>query len=395
MSNIQVQHELGYWTFFIGHWIFNRIRTFYPDSAQPLIYKHFCLIMKKISRFLFIFSVLSWSAAISAQTLSVDLLPTKVKKALQNFVFIESGSFTSGLYMGSDSLQCALPQKQSVESFYLNCYEVSVGDYQEFIADTRDQANHYDSTVWTKDYHYSYNEPMARNYFWHPNFYPYPIVGITWQQAVRYCQWKTDQLNYWLEKSPYKVTVRLPSQIEWEYAALFTLPTGSSSTKNERIKDRRVYPWDGLFLLRKKDGQFYTNCNSGPLKTMDGVTVMEFPSDGFLYTAPVKSYQPNEAGLYQMAGNVAEWTSDNYSTIIDRYKIALDNLEDEGEANPQSLSPLKSLTLAEHLSNHKIIKGGSWVDGPFYMQTGVFKVQDPGKATCTTGFRLALEIEKK
>lgn len=395
MSNIQVQHELGYWTFFIGRWIFNRIRTFCPIPHSYLSISIFSLIMKKISSFLFIFSVLSWSAAISAQTLSVDLLPTKVKKALKNFVFIESGSFTSGLFMGSDSLQCVLPQKQSVKSFYLNCYEVSVADYQEFIADTRDQANHYDSTVWMKDYPYSFNEPMVIHYFVHPKFNQNPIVGITWQQAVRYCQWKTDQLNYWLEKSPYKVTVRLPNQIEWEYAAQGLPATAELKSEKKSPRVARNYPWGGMFLLEEKDGHFYTNCNSGPINTIEGAKVMGFPSDGFLYTAPVKSYQPNEAGLYQMAGNVAEWTSDNYSTIIDRYKIALDNLEDEGEANPQSLSQLKSRTLAEHLSNHKIIKGGSWVDGPFYMQTGVVKVQDPGKATCTTGFRLALAIEKK
>ncbi|MBC7774492.1 MAG: SUMF1/EgtB/PvdO family nonheme iron enzyme, partial [Phycisphaerae bacterium] len=150
-----------------------------------------------------------------------------------------------------------------------------------------------------------------------------------------------------------------------------------------------------LFLQEEKDGHFFTNCNSGPIRTPEEVTVIGFQSDGFLYTAPVKSFQPNEAGLYQMAGNVAEWTSDNYSTISDPYRVLLDELEDGKNPNPKFLNRIKSLVPAEPYRNHKIIKGGSWVDGPFYMQSGVVKVQNPNKATCTTGFRPALVIEKK
>lgn len=352
--------------------------------------------MKKTSLLSALFLQLYWFSALSAQTLSVDLLPGKVKKALQNYVLIESGIYTGATFQGSDSLQWGIPERRSVASFYMNRFEVSVGDYQEFVREMGNPQSHYDSTVWTKDYPYSYNESMVRNYFWYPNFYPYPVVGVTWDQALEYCTWKTEQLNGLLEKTPYRVTVRLPSEAEWEYAALFTAPSGSSTTKDELIKDRRVYPWDGLFLLRKNDAEFYTNCNSGPLKTMDGVTVMEFPSDGFLYTAPVKSFQANDAGLYQMAGNVAEWTTDNYSSKIDRYNSLLDELEDGQKASyPELLDKLRSLVSNERFSNYKITKGGSWVDGPFYMQSGSFKIQAPDRASCTTGFRPVLIVEKK
>lgn len=352
--------------------------------------------MKKTSLLLALFLLAYLFSALSAQTLPIDLLPGKVKKALQNYVFLESGTYTSGHAMGSDSLQWALPERSSVESFYMNRFEVSVGDYQEFVRVMGNPQSHYDSTVWTKDYPYSYNEPMTRNYFWHPNFYPYPVVGVTWNQAVEYCTWKTEQLNGLLQNTPYRVTVRLPSEAEWEYAALFTVPSRSSSTNDERIKDRRIYPWDGLFLLRKQDGQFYTNCNSGPLKTMDEVTVLEFVSDGFLYTAPVKSFEANGAGLYQMAGNVAEWTTDNYSSKLNRYNTLLDELEDGQKASyPELLAKLRSLVSNEKYSEHKITKGGSWVDGPFYMQTGSFKIQAPDRASCTTGFRPVLIVEKK
>lgn len=352
--------------------------------------------MKKILYLPLIIMALCGFDTTNAQTLSIGLLPGKAKKTLQHYVFLESGTYTGGLAMGSDSLQWPLPERRSIKSFYMNRFEVSVGDYQEFVRDVGNPKSHYDSTVWTKDYPYSFNEPMARNYLWHPNFFQYPVVGITWNQAVEYCNWKTEQLNGLLENSPYRVMVRLPSETEWEYAALFTIPSHRSSTKDEHIKDHRMYPWDGLFLLPKQDGQFYTNCNSGLLKTIDGVTVMGYVSDGFLYTAPVKSFQPNEAGLYQMAGNVAEWTTDNYSIKLNQYNTLLDELEDGQKASyPELLDKLRSLVSNTRYSELKIIKGGSWVDGPFYMQTGSFKIQAPEKATSTTGFRTVLIVERK
>jgi len=352
--------------------------------------------MKKLAYTLFFFIFLSLFNTLCAQTLSVKSLPGNARKALKDFVLIEEGSYTIGIFNGSDSLQCPLAQQVSIKSFYLNRFEVSVGDYQAFLRETGDISNHYDSTVWTKDYPYSYNEPMGRNYFWHPNFFQYPIVGISWEQAVRYCAWKTEQINQWLEKTPYRVTVRLPSAIEWEYAAVGLSSTEDSKSEKSPITKHRIYPWDGLFLQQeKKDGHFFTNCNSGPIRTPEEVTVIELPSDGFLYTAPVKSFQPNDAGLYQMAGNVSEWTSDNYATIRDPHQSFMDKFEDGEKINPAFLRRINALVPAERFSDYKIIKGGSWVDGPFYMQAGVAKIQAPNKATCTTGFRSALVIEKK
>ncbi len=346
-------------------------------------------LMKKLLHALLAFSLCCCTCSLAAQTLSLKLLPAKAQKALKDFVAIEGGAYTTGLFLGYDSLQCTLSKNIELESFYLQRFELSNAEYRVFMGETGDMANHYDSLSWQTDYPASFNGSMVQNYFWHPNFQQYPIVGISWEQAVRYCAWKTEQLNQLLTKTPYRVTVRLPSASEWEYAALGLLPP------QQEKKDQPNYPWNGFFFPPEKDGHLSIRCNSGPIQTLEQVKLFEFPSDGFLYTAPVKSFQPNAFGLYQMAGNVAEWTSDSYSTIRERYKIALDKYEDGEKINPEFLKQVNELAPAEPYQDYKIIKGGSWFDGPFYMQAGVVKIQHPAKVTCTTGFRPALVIEKK
>lgn len=344
--------------------------------------------------YLFLFQCLF--IPLNAQTFSIKLLPSQAQKALKDFVFIAEGIYDQGLFTGEDSLPGPLPEQTNVKSFYINRFEVTVAEYQVFLNGNSGWSNHYDSAVWTKDYPYSFNEPMNRNYFWHPKFKQHPVVGITWEQAVQYCAWKTAQLNQLLEKTPYRITVRLPNSSEWEYAALgLSAPDHSKSARYFSPKNRRIYPWNGLFLQQEKEGHFYMNCNSGAVTTPEGVYVFQFPSDGFLYTAPVKSFGPNNVGLYQMAGNVAEWTSDNYAIVLERYKTLQDEQEDGKNINPAFMTKLSGFKPAEQFSDYKIIKGGSWVDGPFYMQAGTVKIQAPNKASCTTGFRPALVIEKK
>ena len=148
-----------------------------------------------------------------------------------------------------------------------------------------------DSLCWIRDFSYSYNEPMAKKYFNHPAYGNYPVVGVNWKQATAFCEWRTHYLNSFLEskKRTAESDFRLPTEAQWEYAA-----RGGRS--------QAPYPWGGPYLRNKK------GCLLANFKPGRG----NYPEDGGLYTVRADAYWPNDFGLYNMAGNVAEWTSSLY-----------------------------------------------------------------------------------
>ena len=146
-----------------------------------------------------------------------------------------------------------------------------------------------DTTVWIKDYAYSYNEPMHNDYFWHKAYGEYPVVGVKWTQAKAFCAWRTLNKNIYIKSKKKKQdlinTFRSPTEAEWEYAARgglqsATYPWGSNYAKNDR----------GCYLANFKP-------NRG-----------DYAADEALYTVEAKSCEPNNYNLYNMAGNVSEWT---------------------------------------------------------------------------------------
>ena len=148
-----------------------------------------------------------------------------------------------------------------------------------------------DTLVWLRDFAYAYNEPFALRYFAHPTYDDYPVVGVTWKQATAFCHWRTQLMaNYCIKtKRALPQEYRLPNEAEWEYAARGGLDGGK-------------YPWGGLYTFDK------TGCyraNFLPQRARYGL-------DGGAKTLPVGSYQPNDFGLFDMAGNVAEWTASAY-----------------------------------------------------------------------------------
>ena len=151
----------------------------------------------------------------------------------------------------------------------------------------KEKTNIYPDTLsWIRDFSYSYNEPMTRNYFSHPAFDDYPVIGINWKQARAFCFWRTLLWNtYKGEDEPNSEEFRLPTEHEWEWAA-------------RGGRELAPFPWGGYYLRNAK------GCLLANFKPGRG----NYPEDGGLYTVKADAYFPNEYGLYNMSGNVAEWT---------------------------------------------------------------------------------------
>ena len=149
-----------------------------------------------------------------------------------------------------------------------------------------------DTTAWVNDFENAYNEPYVRMYFAHGGYSDYPVVGVSWEQANAFANWRTDYLRRSLGKEGvYVEPYRLPTEAEWEYAARAGI--------NENI-----YPWEGNLPLTEDKGCFYAN-----FKPAEG----NYVQDGQLITSRVGTYSPNDFGLFDMAGNVSEWTSTAYT----------------------------------------------------------------------------------
>ena len=186
-----------------------------------------------------------------------------------------------------------------------------------------------DTTVWIRDFEYSYNEPMHNDYFWHQAYGDYPVVGVSWEQAKAFCQWRTLNKNiYKKEKGQQLVNLfRLPSEAEWEYAARGGLAGAT-------------FPWGGPYAKNDR-GCFMAN-----FKPLRG----NYAADQALYTVEADSYEPNDYNLYNMAGNVAEWTMSSYHSSSYEFSSSINpNVNNEGY-------------------NRKVVRGGSWKDVAYYLQ---------------------------
>lgn len=212
-----------------------------------------------------------------------------------------------------------------------------------------------DTLCWIHDFTYSYNEPLTNMYFWHPAYDDYPVVGVSWKQARAFSIWRTLEHNKFLSGigEAFVQDYRLPTESEWEYAARGGL-------------DLSPYPWGGPYI-RNTRGCFLAN-----FKPLRG----NYYDDGGIHTVPAVSYEPNDFGLYCMAGNVAEWTSTAFDESV--YDFAHDlNMDYRYEAKDDDAPVLK----------RKVIRGGSWKDVGYFLQTSsrTYEYQDTAKSY--VGFR--------
>ncbi|GAA3648343.1 gliding motility lipoprotein GldJ [Flavivirga jejuensis] len=316
----------------------------------------------------------------------------KEQETSPGLVFIEGGTFTKGrvqddvMHDWNNS-----PTQQHVQSFYMDETEVTNAMYMEYLdwikrvypPSEENFRNIYhgalpDTLVWRN--RLGFNEVMTENYLRHPGYGEYPVVGVSWIQAVEFANWRSDRVNeYNLERAGYlkrdakiidvnaestfstdtyinaptltyggneeiingdgrnrrNVRVdadgnetnvyatretgiispkyRLPTETEWEYAAL-----GLSEIRDFNLyRGRKKYPWDGQYTRsdkRKIRGDQLANFKQGK---GDYGGIAGWSDDGADITNAVKSYDPNDFGLYDMAGNVAEWVADVYRPIID------------------------------------------------------------------------------
>lgn len=294
-------------------------------------------------------------------------------------VFVQGGTFSMGrveqdvMYRNDN-----FPRRVTVASFYMDETEVSNQSYREFThwtsrvypGDTqRLKSITPDSTVWRSEL--AYNEPYVNNYYRHPAYSEYPVVGVTWEQAEAYCEWRTDRVNEQIlvekgilthdaaqggqntyttktylsglydgtaGKKPVEngdgtarrvkwedgivlPNYRLPTEAEWEYAAYGLI----GNTDGELLTDRKLYPWNGAYLRddHKKDkGRMRANFVRGRGDMMGMAGALNDNAD---ISSPVFSYEPNDYGLYCMSGNVNEWVADVYRS---------QSMEDVEEFNP-------------------------------------------------------------
>jgi len=212
-----------------------------------------------------------------------------------------------------------------------------------------------DTLVWAHDFSYTFNEPMFDTYFWHPAYGEYPVVGVDWEQAIAFCNWRTDlraaQLNGYQQK--YETAFRLPTEAEWEYAARGGM-------------EHNAYPWGGPYSRNSK-GCFLAN-----FKPVRG----NYIADGYAFTSPTISYWPNDFGLYNMAGNVSEWTSTPFEPSATMFV--------------HDMNPFYTFDAADDahpMMKRKVLKGGSWKDVGAFLQVASrdYEYQDTAKSY--VGFR--------
>ena len=205
-----------------------------------------------------------------------------------------------------------------------------------------------DTTVWIRDFEYSYNEPMHNDYFWHDAYSDYPVVGVNWQQAKAFCHWRTKFKND-DQKSRGRQFVnqfRLPTEAEWEYAARGGIEGGT-------------YPWGGPYVISD------TGCFMANFKPQRG----DYAADAALYTVEAKSYEPNDFNLYNMAGNVSEWTNSSYDPGAYDYVSTMNPNAGSGQ------------------NKRKVIRGGSWKDVAYFLQVSTRDYEYQDSARSYIGFR--------
>jgi len=277
--------------------------------------------------------------------------------------------------------QIAHNRQVTVSAFYMDETEIENNEYRQFVKNVKaenesafidstieflkdyygktDILSHDDYTkliypdtlVWLRDFTFAYNEPLTENYWWHPAFDKYPVVGVNWYACQAFCYWRSylynrDRIEE--QTRPKLPRFRLPTESEWEYAARGGF-------------EHKVYPWEGPYIKNAR------GCLLANFKPGRG----DYIGDNYEYTCPVKSYWPNDYGLYCMPGNVSEWCEDDF--------------EETGYTYAHDLNPI--YRDPKRANRRRVIRGGSWKDIGYFLSTGSRTYEYADTTKSFVGFR--------
>lgn len=374
-----------------------------------------------------------------------EVTPWEGQETGPGLVFVEGGTFTMGRVEQDVRYDWDnIPRRATVSSFYMDETEVTNVDYREYLywisrvfyasyPEVYKRALP-DTLVWRSKL--GFNEPYVELYLRHPAYNYYPVVGINWLQATDYCAWRTDRVNEQIliregilrtnpnqvdednfntdaylagqyeglvrsdlidldpNKDTRKVRIedgillpryRLPTEVEWEFAALGLV----GNTVFERVTERRLYPWNGAYMRNADDrykGEMMANFKRGKGDNMGAAGYLNDRAD---IPTDVASYWPNDYGLYCMAGNVNEWVKDVYRPLSleddDDFRAFRGNVfktqlrEEEGEiAEKDSLGRIiwRDVTEEENTQrrNYKKADNINFLDGDY--SSSIFYTED-------------------
>mmetsp|Transcript_6244 Transcript_6244/g.14065 ORF Transcript_6244/g.14065 Transcript_6244/m.14065 type:complete len:401 (+) Transcript_6244:5924-7126(+) len=338
-----------------------------------------------------------------------EVLPFKQQIKGPGLTFIEGGMTVLGV-ISERSPHDPNPYFEktvSLASFFIDETAVTNIAYREYLDDLQknDREEAYiaaqpDEQVWVRAL--AFNDSLVKNYLRHPGFRYYPVVGVNWEQANAFCEWRTTMVNkilaqdagnkYTLEEDetlPIESGMavagyRLPTEAEWEHAA-----RGMTLKEDDIVRaSQRIYAWDGLSLRGAEGvykGKFLANFKRGPgnYKGIAG----ENDSNGA--TSSVYEYPPNEWGVYIGRGNIREWVYDLYRPL---------SSQDVEDFNPvrrdDTLDPSEgydSRSDASLIDNKvRVIKGCSWKDCGYWLQVSTRRYLDQEDSNAMTGFRCAM-----
>jgi formylglycine-generating enzyme len=339
-----------------------------------------------------------------------------------NLVFIEGGrttlgSFEEDILYSRDNIERTV----TIASFYMDETEVANIHWLEYLfyisKDSMATRPEFvksalpDTLVWASQL--AFNDPYVDHYLRYPGFRFFPVVGVSWRQAVDYCTWRTDMVNHALavesgdealaetikngQRIPLESGVilpdyRLPTEAEWEYAAQALIGT---QWLDENQTHKRLYPWDGHSTRNpygKQMGYMLANFKRG---RGDYAGIAGKLNDGAMITTYIYEYPPNDYGLYNMAGNVNEWVMDvyrplSYQDFDDLNPVRRNGFLDEETMYDKKPSGTKSGYNSMIDNNLRVYKGGSWKDVAYWLSPGTRRYLEEDSSTATIGFRCAM-----